>query len=365
MKNRKSNKRILIKILIFSLVVLSLLLLIMALIRIKTQETEKETSGMTEVESSESSEVISSVPESEEETDIVAYPAPQYDFTCEEVTIKIPGMSEEYTFAWVSDLHMITDLAPAEDVMPGNEETIQFRYEFFSTPDGMRSVELWPEVVNFLNYGDFDGVILGGDMLDYCSNSNLKMFMQEFEKLNPEVPVLYIRADHDYGYWYGGEVLKETDTHALHKTIDKDDINDKYWEFDDFIIIGVNNSTKDMPQEQLDLILSLYEKNKKIIMVTHVPYASMVDESLEALSMEVRQKVYYWGGGDYVPNAVTKAYLDKVYAEDTNVCQVLAGHLHAQWDGMLTQQVPQHIFTPGYMGTIGIIHVVGEETGNE
>lgn len=363
MRNRKSSKGILIKILIFSLVILSLLLLMMVLMRIKKQETEKETSGMTEVESSEHSEEISSVPESEEETDI--YPAPEYDFTCEEVTIEIPGLSQEYTFAWVSDLHMITDLDPAEDVMPGNEETIQFRYEFFSTPDGMRSVELWPEIVNFLNYEDFDGIIFGGDMLDYYSNSNLEAFMQGFKNLNPAVPILYIRADHDYGYWYGGEVLKETDTHALHKTIDKDDINDKYWEFDDFIIIGVNNSTKDMPQEQLDLILSLYEKNKKIIMVTHVPYASMVDESLEALSMEVRQKVYYWGGGDYVPNAVTKAYLDKVYAEDTNICQVLAGHLHAQWDGMLTQQVPQHIFTPAYMGTIGIIHVVGEEIKNE
>ncbi len=365
MKNRKSYKRVLIKILIFSLIVLSLLLLVMVLIRIKTQETEKETSGMTEVEPLESSEVISSVPESEEETDIVKYPAPEYDFNCEEVTIEIPGLSQEYTFAWVSDLHMITDIEPAKDVMPGNEETIQFRYEFFSTPDGMRSVKLWPEVVKFLNYKKFDGIIFGGDMLDYCSNSNIEAFMQEFKNLNPEIPILYIRADHDYGYWYGGEVLKETDTHALHKTIDRDDINDKYWEFDDFIIIGVNNSTKDMPQEQLDLILSLYEKNKKIIMVTHVPYASMADESLEALSMEVRQKVYYWGGGDYVPNAVTKAYLDKVYTEDTNICQVLAGHFHAQWDGMLTQQVPQHIFTPAYMGTIGIIYVVGVEDENE
>ncbi len=365
MRNRKSNKGILIKILIFSLVVLALLLLVVALIHIRTQEKEKETSKMTEVESSECSEVISSVPESEEESDIVIYPAPEFDFTCEEVTIKIPEMSEEYTFAWVSDLHMITDLDPAQDVMPGNEETIQFRYKFFSTPDGMRSVELWPEVVKFLNYRDFDGIIFGGDMLDYYSDSNLKAFMQEFQKLKSEVPILYIRADHDYGYWYGGGVLKETDTHALHKTIDKDDINDKYWEFDDFIMIGVNNSTKDMPQEQLDLISSLYEKNKKIIMVTHVPYASKIDESLEALSMEVRKKMYYWGGGDYIPNAITKAYLDKVYAEDTNICQVLAGHLHAQWDGMLTQQVPQHIFTPSYMGTIGIIHVVGEENGNE
>ena len=263
MRNRKSNKGILIKILIFSLVVLALLLLVVALIHIRTQEKEKETSKMTEVESSECSEVISSVPESEEESDIVIYPAPEFDFTCEEVTIKIPEMSEEYTFAWVSDLHMITDLDPAQDVMPGNEETIQFRYKFFSTPDGMRSVELWPEVVKFLNYRDFDGIIFGGDMLDYYSDSNLKAFMQEFQKLKSEVPILYIRADHDYGYWYGGEVLKETDTHALHKTIDKDDINDKYWEFDDFIMIGVNNSTKDMPQEQLDLISSLYEKNKK------------------------------------------------------------------------------------------------------
>ena len=47
-----------------------------------------------------------------------------------------------------------------------------------------------------------------------------------------------------------------------------------------------------------------------------------------------------------------------IYSEDTMVEQVLAGHLHESWDGMLTQQVPQHIFAPAFRGNIGIIHIV-------
>ena len=76
--------------------------------------------------------------------------------------------------------------------------------------------------------------------------------------------------------------------------------------------------------------------------------------------MQVRNKIYYWSDASeqYKPNNITKQYLDMIYSEDTMVEQVLAGHLHESWDGMLTQQVPQHIFAPAFRGNIGIIHIV-------
>ena len=50
--------------------------------------------------------------------------------------------------------------------------------------------------------------------------------------------------------------------------------------------------------------------------------------------------------------------MDEIYAPDTQVVKVLSGHMHAGWDGMITQQVSQHVFNPAYLGYIGIIHVV-------
>ena len=104
------------------------------------------------------------------------------------------------------------------------------------------------------------------------------------------------------------------------------------------------------------------KENKPVIAVTHVPYGSNVDDSLKTLSMKVRNKPYYWVGPDYQPNDTMWSYLNLIFSEDTQVKQVLAGHLHAPWDGMITEQLREHIFSPAFSGTIGVIHFVPEGT---
>ena len=78
--------------------------------------------------------------------------------------------------------------------------------------------------------------------------------------------------------------------------------------------------------------------------------------------MQVKNKVYYWSylseEGNNIPNVVTRQYLDEIYSPETQVTKVLAGHMHAGWDGMITKQVSQHVFEPAYLGYIGIIHIV-------
>ncbi len=337
-----------------------------AVIEWETQ-TQEETQESTEIQTQE---------ESTEAQEAVDYPAPEYDFQIEEITIELPGISREYSLAWVSDLHMITDKEPADDVMEEFSEAIEQRYEtLFVNPaqsedEVKHSDELLPEIIKYLNYTQidgkpFDGIIFGGDMLDYCSRSNLDTFKEEYEKLNPDIPKLYIRADHDYGFWYGGEALTEEKAWEMHKEIDGDDLNDKYLDFEDFVVIGVNRSNKDITQQQYEIIKQQYDaakqKDKPVIIVTHVPYEAQ-DDGLREYSMQVRNKVYYWtyfsNEGDNIPNDLTRQYFSEIYSEDTQVCNVLAGHLHASWDGNISEQVTQHIFAPAFMGFIGVIHVV-------
>ncbi len=293
------------------------------------------------------------------------YPAPAYPFRTEEVTIEVPDLSREYTLAWVSDVHLITDHGPSDDVMEEFTETIGQRYELLfvtGEEEPVHSADLWPEIVNFLNYGDFDGVIFGGDMMDYCSRSNMDAFLREYERIDPELPLLYIRADHDYGAWYGGEVWTQDDACELHQRIDDDSLNEKYLDFGEFMVIGINGSTKNMTPGQYEIVSRLYAEGKPVIIATHVPYASRIDASLEERSMEVRGVKYYWEDGIYTPDEITGKYLaEMIYSADTHVCGVLAGHLHACWDGPLTEQVSQHIFSPAFQGVIGIIHIVPEE----
>lgn len=301
--------------------------------------------------------------EAEEVEETVKTPPAEYPFQTEEVTVQIEDLSKEYTIAWVSDLHMITDHS-AGDVQEEFLETVEDRYETLSiTEDGVHGDELWPEIIRFLNMEDYDGIIFGGDMMDYCSHSNMDAFLKQYELIKDTSKVMYIRADHDYGEWYGGDVFSEEDAHKLHEKVDGDSFDQKYMDFDEFTVVGIDNSTKDMSEDEYDWVKTFFEKDKPLIIATHVPYASKVDDSLKELSMKVRNEVYYWSkDGRFYPNERTNKYIHKVRGEDTPVVQVLAGHLHASWDGEMIDGLPEHIFAPAFSGTIGIIHIVPKIT---
>ncbi len=302
---------------------------------------------------------------------------PAYHFRTEEVEIRIRDLSRPYMLAWVSDLHMITDREASADIreedLPGLQERYAALYENLpapipTEPSGKHGEDLWQDLILFLNDGidgqKFDGIILGGDIIDYCSDSNISYVKEGLEALDPEIPVLYIRADHDYGYGYGGDGVTEETTHALQASLDGDDPEEKILDYEEFMVIGVNESTRNLNPEQMRIIREQMEVGKPVILASHVPFSSRIAEEeqrLEALSMEVRQTVYYWGGERYAADAVTQELLEKIYWEHTPVKLVVAGHLHAAWDGMLTEKVPQHIFSPSFSGTIGVIRVFPKE----
>lgn len=303
------------------------------------------------------------VPESSPDPEPVLYPEPDYDFTEENVYIEIPGLERAYTIAWVSDIHIISDLE-AGDVSEENLETVLNRYETLSvTPDGIHGKDLWPEIVDYLNYNDFDAVIFGGDLLDYCSTSNMEALKAEYERLKyPMDRVLYLRADHDYGAWYsdGSTGFDENTARALHAELDGDDNLNKYIDFGEFIIAGVNYSIKKPGEDQMSVLEDLYSRGVPVIAATHVPYYSQVDPSLEELSLLVRNRIYYWSPGNesYNIDGDMWKYLDLLHSEDSNCAYVLAGHLHAAWEGRITENLSQHIFSPSFMGVIGVVHVV-------
>ena len=108
----------------------------------------------------------------------------------------------------------VTEEVPMEEVQEEipEEEPIVYEapeYEFKTDETPIYSVDLWPEIIKYLNYNQFDGIVFGGDIMDYCSRANMDAFKKEFEKLNKNVLTMYVRADHDYHYGYGGDVLTE------------------------------------------------------------------------------------------------------------------------------------------------------------
>ena len=334
------------------------------------EETVKETETETFVWETPETESES---ETETEQAKPVYPKPRYAFAEELVTVPVEGLRGTYEIAWVSDLHLITDHAEGEGVLAEHLEAIETRYgELPVTADGVHAEELWDEIVAYLNYRGFDAVIFGGDMIDYCSVSNIEALRRGFDALDPAMQRVYLRADHDYGNWYGGEEFTEERCRSLHAMIDGDRMEDKRLLLSDkegkpeIMIVGVNDSTVNMGDAQFaqleDWFAEAGEQGLTLLTATHIPYASMTDASLRELSMQVRNQIYYWNGdgseGHFIPIGKTWEFMQLLYHFDPPVAQVLAGHLHASWDGKLNERVPEHIFAPAFAGNIGVVRIV-------
>ncbi|MBR1853168.1 MAG: metallophosphoesterase [Lachnospiraceae bacterium] len=291
------------------------------------------------------------------------YPMPDYDFSTEEITVHIDGLDREYTIAFVNDLHLITDHTSG-DVSEDNLAVVENRYENLAvTPEGIHAEELWPEVVRYLNYNHFDAVIFGGDILDYGSNSNIMTLQAGLQQMKyPVNRMMYLRSDHDYSGGFGGDGFKDSDGEKLQTLLLDGDRQFKCIEFEDFIILGINRSYRNLSEDVYKAMKKKLELGKPVIIATHVPLYSEVDESLKETSLQVRNRIYYWSydSGIYVPNRVTEQFIDEIYAEDSNVVQIVAAHMHASWDGYVTENIKEHIFAPSFEGQIGIIHVTGE-----
>ncbi len=350
--------------LVFSIAVLLVVVVVFLTTRNHPQPVQPEIETIpTEIpETEQETETETEQPETEEDL----YPEPAYSFYIEDVYVVVPGLEREYNIAWVSDLHMISDHEPAEDVTSMALFELDSRYEkTFLSPDGWHADELLPEIIKYLNHENPDALILGGDIIDYCSRKQIDLLKENFAqlRLDPE-KILYIRADHDCAIKHNGGAFSQTQAYEMQAEIDGYDPSRIYIDLDELRIIGVNLSYKNISDEDLQYTLDAYETDKPVIAVTHVPYYSTTDTSLAEASMKARNTLYYWGPvSDYVPNENTRKLFEKIYDEsdDRQVVQVLAGHLHAPWDGMINYKTPEHIFSPAFSGAIGMVHVVPEK----
>ncbi|MBR1931363.1 MAG: hypothetical protein IJ833_07845 [Lachnospiraceae bacterium] len=274
--------------------------------------------------------------------------------TVEEVSVRVPGMEGEKRFLYLSDLHLIVE---SDQVAESEAETVHGRVGW-SSYDGISAADSWKQWVDYLNKEDTEGVLLGADMVDFASEANVSCLKAGLDEL--EHPFMYVRADHDTAPFYLDGVTNE-DSKGYQDTITPND-EVMLWEYEEFLIVGWNNSTENLSPAALERMKEIFAMDKPIILLTHVPIKSLVDGSLATQSKEAwQERELTWGSGCYhYPDAVTWEFLEMIYAEDSPVVEILCGHLHFTWDGWVTQTVHEHVFSPAFERCMGIITVSGE-----
>jgi len=275
----------------------------------------------------------------------------------EEVKVVIPGMENSVKLLYFSDLHIVTDSA---EVAEGEKENVNGRILWSSSANGISSAEQWGEWPELLNKSGADTVLFGGDMVDFASETNIEVMKEGFDRLT--IPYLYIRADHDYLPTYLDGISEYDGKDRQAAVGSYQDV--ECIEYPDFIIAGWNNSTSNLTEEGLAEIQKLAEKKKPMILLTHVPIEPLNDTSLEEASRAIFQdRSLIWGYSEsayYKPNTPTSALLNMIYDPEGPFVEVLAGHLHLTWDGNVTEQVHQHVFSNAFNGYYGIVTVQGE-----
>ena len=317
-------------------------------------ETEAtESVAETEVIESEVLEIESTQDDKEPNEDEIKRVSEEIGLQVDQVELDLPDVQNTYELLFVSDMHVVN---LDESVLEQYKETIETRRDvMFRTRTGMASAEAWPKLASVLDDFSADGIIFGGDMIDFASPANMQVLSQGLSQVT--TPYIYLRADHDLEAWFSGGAIGMGDSLDMHASISS--YQDMFvMEYPEFYILGWNNSTGQLTNHGLNTALKIWDSGKPIILATHVPINSIVDSSLEEVSANVdpenRKKV--WGNGClYRPKGNTEAFLDMLYDENSPVKAVLSGHLHFRHVVQLTEQTVEYVFAPAFEGDIAKI----------
>ena len=274
-------------------------------------------------------------------------------------TVTIPGLTKEYQFLHITDTHVsaFSDEDIKSWTTTRHNYNIARRNSFMA--DGLYSEERFPALFDYANEIEADGLFLTGDLIDFPSQKNIAML---YDAVNhTKAKSIFCLGNHDWNYsddYMTGNAV--ANNRPLFNDLTDGDPYFSYEEYDEFIVAAVDNSSDVVTQDTVNKFLGLYEKNKPIILLLHVPLHA------ETLAPDVKKA---WGGRNITmgPGAmgsdwgsVQQFYNAVCVAEDTPVVAVFAGHVHFNHEDVFPNGVPQYITSTGYTGDCRVITVKGE-----
>jgi predicted MPP superfamily phosphohydrolase len=273
--------------------------------------------------------------------------------------VVIPGLTGEYTFLHLTDSH-VSAFSDA-DQKKWTAARIQYntarRNSFMA--DGLFAEERFPLFFDYAGEIGADGMFLTGDLIDFPSEKNISLLYENVGRFNGKS--IYCLGNHDWNYsddYMTGNSV--TVNRPLFNDLTNGDPYFSYEEYDGFIVAAIDNSSDVVTDDTVNKFLSLYEKNKPIILLLHVPF------HVDTLAPDVKKT---WGGRNITmgPGAlgsdwgsVIRLYNAVCVAEDTPVVAVFTGHVHFNHEDVFPNGVPQYVTSTGYTGDCRVVTVKGE-----
>ena len=275
-------------------------------------------------------------------------------------TVVIPGLTQEFKFLHVTDTHVsaFSDADIKSWTTTRHNYNIARRNAFAA--DGLFAEERFPLLFDYADEIGADGMFLTGDLIDFPSEKNIALLYENINRVKAKS--VFCLGNHDWNYaddYMTGNSV--TVNRPLFNDLTGGDPYFSYAEYDGFIVAAIDNSSDVVTQETVDKFLSLYEKNKPIILLLHVPF------HVDTLAPDVKKA---WGnrnitmgpgamGSDW--GSVQQLYNAVCVAEDTPVVAVFTGHVHFNHEDVFPNGVPQYVTSTGYTGDCRVVTVKGED----
>lgn len=285
---------------------------------------------------------------------------------CEQVTeITVPGLSREYTFVQVTDLHI---MCHEEGDSPEAVELAEARKRFWALQagvfaDGIDSEEtrIYPvEACELLaehirGMDGIDGVFFTGDTVDYPSAANFRRAKRFLKSLGKKCYI--VPGNHD-----AVEGDADDDMKAAFYDLFGDVPEYFAEEMDGFDILGFSDGSISITESQVKFLEERLSLSRPVIILLHAPVFTEV----------TREKVYpYWGynwmvGDPGKPEEKqTEAgfrFRDLLCEHRDKVRAVITGHVHL-WSGddsaPAEGEVLQYTSMPAFQGCYRVIHIRG------
>lgn len=271
-------------------------------------------------------------------------------------TILIPGLEQEYDFLFLTDNHIII---PDNRDNTEIQEHTQARYPHFVDENGIPSSESFPLWMEYAVQQEVDGVLLGGDIIDFPSEANISYLEQQLGNLT--MPYLYTPGNHDWTYPWdymtaSGEEIYLT---KLNPFMDSNP-NIHSLELEDLILVAINNSSNQFPSSIMEEYQQILQKGKPVIVLLHVP---LLTQSLLSEAREIWETPVVLGGGNYggiYPDEVSTEFITITTSQNSPVVAVIAGHVHFQNRDMINDNIVQIVGEAGFRRKGTMIHISGK-----
>ena len=280
-----------------------------------------------------------------------------------EEQIEIPGLQKSFEFIFVADTHV----ALCDDRDADFRDYMNSRYEMFRNQNGEGSELSFKNIISYVSKEKPDLLVLGGDIVDAASWACVDYMKEMLKKV--KCPWIYSMGNHDFNYgaqeYFSEKAYKEY--LPRFKEISQTADGFQYIEYDEFIVFAVDDKNNQIPVGAVEGLKNMCNKNKPIVLITHVPIEPLEENTLHEETIQV------WGAdengyskvlmGEHSkrPNEDTKQFLELILDKKSPVCLVLSGHIHFYHKDILNGDLLQIVTGPGFQQELIKVKLIPEE----